>query len=217
MNRRIFRACRLAAAASLIGGASLMANAQDAGGVDPRVAAANAATAVAQAEKAAAEARKAQAEAELAAFKAQAGEAPASGYKGDVALRDKAGTMEAALLAARATEIAAKEIAEAVAGAVAGVKVDGGRAPGILLFGAGEVPTFQAPVSFRAHRGLASAAAVRVTWRRVFATESTSTTSPASAKSTRRCARSHWPKAGGAFLRSASLRRRGSTPSRPTT
>ncbi len=131
-----------------------MANAQDTGGVDPRVAAANAAAAVAQAEKAAAEARKAQAEAELAAFKAQVGEVPASGYKGEVALRDKAGTMEAALLAARATEIAAKEIAGAVAGAVTAPKAEGGRASGILLFGAGEVPTFQALISFRAQTAI---------------------------------------------------------------
>jgi hypothetical protein len=41
----------------------------------------------------------AQAESAVAAVKAQIGEVPSSGYTGDVTLKDKAGTTEAALLA----------------------------------------------------------------------------------------------------------------------
>jgi hypothetical protein len=126
-----------------------MANAQAPAATDAEISAANAAKAAADAEKAAADARKAQADAELAAFKAQVGEVPAGPYHGDVDLRDRAGAMEAALLAAKATNVAATTIATAVKEALASKgKHD------VLLYAAGDVPTFKPLVAFRAQTAL---------------------------------------------------------------
>lgn len=100
----------------------------------------------AEAKKAAAEAAKAQAEAEIAALKAQVGDISASGYTGGVTLEDKAGAIEAALLAAKAMNTAAQRIEERLA------KNATGRT--ILLYSLSEVPDFQALMAYRAQIAL---------------------------------------------------------------
>lgn len=97
---------------------------------------------LADAEKSVADARKAQADAALAAFKAKVGEVPASGYTGDVTLKDKAGTMEAALLAAKAVKTAAQRIVDALP-QQSSKKI-------VLLYAAAEIPNFQALIAYRA-------------------------------------------------------------------
>jgi hypothetical protein len=94
----------------------------------------------AEAEKAAAEARKAQAEASLAAFKAKIGEVPSPPYGGAVELKEKAGITEAALLAAKAVNIAAQKIRDSL------LKETEGKT--VLLYAAGEFPNFQALIMF---------------------------------------------------------------------
>jgi hypothetical protein len=100
----------------------------------------------AEAQKAAAEAAKAEAEAALAAFKAQVGDVPASGYTGDVTLKEKAGVTEAALLAAKAVGKAAQRIEEMLA------QEANNRT--ILLYSLAEVPDFQALMAYRAQIAL---------------------------------------------------------------
>jgi hypothetical protein len=68
-----------------------------------------------------------------------------------------------------------------------------------------------------AQRGLDSLPVVRVTSMRLCATVSMMTMSPRSTPRMRRRLASHWPLAGGAIRRSASVRRFGVPPSRPTT
>jgi len=106
------------------------------------LAAAKAAKDLADAEKSAADARKAQADAALAAFKAKGGEVPASGYTGDVTLKDKAGIIEAALLAAKAVKTAAQRIVDALPQQNS-KKI-------VLLYAAAEIPNFQALIAYRA-------------------------------------------------------------------
>ncbi len=100
----------------------------------------------AEAKTAAAEARKAEAEASLAALKAQIGEIPSSGFTGDVKLEEGAGTVEAALLAAKAVETAAHRIVEALPKQEANKTV--------LLFSASEIPNFQAQIAYNAQVSL---------------------------------------------------------------
>ena len=109
---------------------------------DDAINAAKAAQQLAEAQKAAADAQKARAEAELAAFKATVGEVPASGYNGNVELKNLAGTTESALLAAKAVQVAAMKIAAHLP------KQSGKRT--ILLFPATELPSFQAYLTFSA-------------------------------------------------------------------
>ena len=125
--------------------------------MDDKLAAGKAAKDLADAEKAAADARKAQADAALAAFKAKVGEVPASGYTGDVTLKDKAGIIEAALLAAKAVKTAAQRIVDALPQQPA-KKI-------VVLYSAAEIPNFQALIVFRAQialvkKGFADAQAV---------------------------------------------------------
>lgn len=75
---------------------------------------------------------------------------PDSTYTGEVKAGDKAGTMEAALLAAAAVQAAAKGIREKI-----GPKVQG---KVVVLYGGAEVPDFQAVVAIRAQlRGTTAA------------------------------------------------------------
>jgi hypothetical protein len=103
------------------------------------------------AHRSAAEARKAQAEASLAALKSQIGEVTASGYTGDVSLKDRAGAMEAALLAAKAVNTAAARI-------LAELPKQDGAKKNVLLFAAAEVPTLQAFLAFRVQTALVTKA-----------------------------------------------------------
>lgn len=114
--------------------------------LDDKLAAAKAAKDLADAEKAAADARKAQADAALAAFKAKVGEVPASGYTGGVTLKEKAGIIEAALLAAKAVKTAAQRIVDALPQQPA-KKI-------VVLYSAAEIPNFQALIVFRAQIAL---------------------------------------------------------------
>jgi hypothetical protein len=109
------------------------------------VPAAKAAKDLADALKAAAEAQKSQSEAQLAAFKAMVGEVPTSGYAGTVELKDKAGSTEAALLAALAAKSAAENIARRLAHAL----TTSNPRQSVLLFSSSEVPNFQALIAFR--------------------------------------------------------------------
>jgi hypothetical protein len=118
--------------------------------LDDKLAAAKAAKDLADAQKAAADAGKAQSESSLAAFKAKFGEVPASGFTGDVTLKDKAGVTEAALLAAKAVNTAAKVIVDALPAQTANQT--------ILLYAAAEIPNFQALMAFRAQTSLVSKA-----------------------------------------------------------
>lgn len=113
---------------------------------DPAKAAAADALAASKLAKDMADAKKAQADAELAAFKAKVGEVPSSGIQGSVELGDKAGSMETALLAARATSQAVRQIAKAVK-AEAGVRT-------VFIFPAGEPPDLKTLREFRAAREL---------------------------------------------------------------
>ena len=115
---------------------------------------AKAAKAVADAQKATADARKADADAQSAAFKAMIGEVPASGIQGAVETKDKAGVTEAALLAGRATRLAANRIAtELPAAAPVGNKTATSGAQQekqvLLLYTSSEVPNFNALLAFR--------------------------------------------------------------------
>jgi len=109
--------------------------------VDPAVAAANTKKAVADAEKAAADAQTAQAQAELAALKAKIGEVPTSSQTGAVDLKDKAGYLEASLLASRA-------IVDVTAKIVNRLPENKGKT--ILLASTSEVPNFSALMTYKA-------------------------------------------------------------------
>lgn len=116
--------------------------------MDNQLAASKAAKDLADAEKAAADARKAKADATLAAFKANMGEVPASGYTGDVTLKEKTGIIETALLAAKAVKTAAQRIVDVLPQQPAKRIV--------VLYAAAEVPNFQALIMFRAQIALAN-------------------------------------------------------------
>ena len=109
---------------------------------DPVKAATADAVAAAKAAKEVADAKKAQADAESAAFKAKLGEVPSSGIQGSVELSDKAGSMETALLAARATSIASGRVAAAV-------RKTAPNAGTIFIFPSGESPDLKALREFR--------------------------------------------------------------------
>lgn len=109
---------------------------------DPVVAAANAEKAVADAKKAAADAQAAQAQAELAALKAKVGEVPASGYTGNVDLKENAGSLESSLLASAAIVEATAEIAKRIPCTY--------KNKSVLLTGMSDVPTFNALMTFNA-------------------------------------------------------------------
>jgi len=111
--------------------------------IDDKVATANAAKALADAEKAAADSKKSQADASLAALKAQIGDIPASGFTGDVTVKDKAGVIEAALLSAKSVNVVSGKIT-----AMIGPETIKGKI--VLLYSASEVPIFQSLLSFRA-------------------------------------------------------------------
>ena len=111
--------------------------------IDDKVAAANAAKALADAEKASADSKKAQADASLAALKAQIGDIPDSGFKGDVTLKDKAGVIEAALLSAKAVNVVSRKITEMITPERINAKT-------VLLLSASEIPNFQSLLSLRA-------------------------------------------------------------------
>ena len=120
---------------------------------------------VADAQKAAADARKADADAQAAAFKAMIGEVPSSGIQGNVETKDKAGVTEAALLAGRATRLAAQTIADelppgeppAQQAAQPGQPLQPALAPAkqvLLLYTSSDVPNFNALLTFRAQTTL---------------------------------------------------------------
>jgi len=112
---------------------------------------AKAAKTIADAQKAAADARKADADAQSAAFKAMIGEVPSSGIQGTVETKDKAGVTEAALLAGRATRLAAQKIA---ADLPAGVPQPPLAKQVLLLYTSSDVPNFNALLTFRAQTAL---------------------------------------------------------------
>ena len=103
-----------------------------------------------------ADAEKAQAEAELAAIKAKIGEVPSSGISGSVKVEQGAASLETALLAARATNIAGEKIAKAVTAAVSASESAATTSvpKRLLVFAAGEVPDFQATTGFLAQRAI---------------------------------------------------------------
>ena len=104
--------------------------------------AAKAAKNLADAQAAAANAQQATAIAQLAALKAMIGEVPASGYNGTVDLKEKAGSTEAALLAAKAINSAARNIVDRLP--------QQNTRKTVFLYASGDVPTFQALIAFRA-------------------------------------------------------------------
>lgn len=108
---------------------------------------ADAQRAASDAAKAAGEARKAQSDAALVALKSQIGEVPTSPYTGAVELKDKAGVIEAALLSARAAQIAAERIASALQ-STSGAGAPP-RKPKLLLYAVAEMPAFQALTAYR--------------------------------------------------------------------
>lgn len=113
--------------------------------VDPTKKANEEAIEAANSAKATAEAKKSQSDAESAAFKAKFGEIPDAGIRGSVELGDKAGSMETALLAARAIEKSGESIADAVKDSLKESTV-------LLIFPAGEAPDLKALSGFRALR-----------------------------------------------------------------
>ncbi|MBI3505161.1 MAG: hypothetical protein HY059_09985 [Proteobacteria bacterium] len=102
--------------------------------------------AAAKAAKELAEARKGRTDAEVAAFKSQLGDIAASGITGSVQIADKAGALEASLLAAGAMNAAADRIAALVPAQASKRSV--------LLFGSADTPGFQSLASFRAQTGV---------------------------------------------------------------
>ena len=98
----------------------------------------------ANATKALADAQKATADARLAALRAQIGEVPESGYSGEVAVGKNAGETEAALLAAKAVDRAAQEIANRMP---EGGNVNGEKQK-LLLYAAVHTPDFRAYLAF---------------------------------------------------------------------
>jgi hypothetical protein len=115
--------------------------------LEDRLAAAKAAKELAEAEKAASDAqtaaalaRKAESEAALAALKASIGEVPASGYTGTVTLAEKAGTVEAALLAAKSVNTAAHQISE---------ELPVNKEKDVIIFTTSDMPNFEAAILYR--------------------------------------------------------------------
>jgi hypothetical protein len=115
-----------------------------------QTAAVKAAKDLADAQKSAADAQKAKADAASAALKAQIGDVPASGYSGDVTLKDKAGVAEAYLLAGRAASIAAKKIADMIPAPT--------KPRTILLYASADAPSFQALLAYRAQLAIVTKA-----------------------------------------------------------
>lgn len=121
---------------------------------DPAKEAAADAIAAAKLAKDMADAKKAQAESELAASKAKVGEVPSSGIQGSVELGDKAGSMETALLASRATSQASRLIAKAVKAEITEAVDEEAGTKTIFIFPAGEPPDLKSLREFRAAREL---------------------------------------------------------------
>ena len=117
---------------------------------DDKVAAAKAAKDMADAEKSASDAQKAKADASLAALKAQIGEVPDSGIKGEVTVKEKAGILEAHLLAAKALGIAADRL-------VLELPADVDNKP-LLLYASAEVPSFQTLIAYRVQKAIVTKA-----------------------------------------------------------
>ena len=111
------------------------------------IADANAAKAESDAQKALADARKAQADAELAAFKARIGDVPTSGITGSTELKDKAGQIEAWLLASKAVGEAAERIRAQLTNL-------GDDKKSVFVFAASEFPSFDALLAFNAQSAL---------------------------------------------------------------
>ena len=121
-----------------------------------------AALAAARRAKELADADKAAADARTAAFKARVGGVPDSGIAGDVTLGDKAGSLEAMLLAHRALAGAARRVAEVVRTTLAPAAPEAGGEPDsaaeavpltVYLCAAAQLPSFQSVASFNAQRG----------------------------------------------------------------
>ena len=118
--------------------------------LEDKLAAAKAAQAIAEAQKSAAEAQKAAAEAQATALKTRFGDIPTSPYTGDVTLKEKVGGAEAALLAARAANLAAQKIAAELPGEAAIPGQASTPAKTVFLYAGGELPTFQSLIAYRA-------------------------------------------------------------------
>jgi hypothetical protein len=114
-------------------------------------AAAKAAKDLADAQKALADAKKAASDSQLAAFKAAVGDVPASGISGSVDLKEKAGQLEATLLAAKAV----REASASINNEVRKVLADGTR---IVLFASGDLPTFQSLIAYKAQYAIVNKA-----------------------------------------------------------
>jgi hypothetical protein len=97
---------------------------------------------LAEAQTAAANALKAQVEAYTAAFKAQ----PVSSFIGEVTPKDKPGSAESMLLAAKAVETAAKEMVKKIVNLLP----KQGESKTILLYAIGDIPDFKAYITFHA-------------------------------------------------------------------
>jgi hypothetical protein len=122
---------------------------------------AKAAKTLADADKAAADARKADAEAQTAALKAIIGEVPASGIKGEVEPKDKAGVTEAGLLAGRSARLAAQGISDDLPSGTPSTAINrtaprqeaatGSTAQQVLLlYTVAEAPNFTSLLTYRA-------------------------------------------------------------------
>lgn len=122
--------------------------------LDAQAAAIKAAKDKADADKAVADARKATTDAQTAALKAQFGDFNASGITGAVDLKDKAGSTEAALLAALSAKTAAARITRAISRKLP----PAGPPRKILLYASAEAPGFQSLLAFRAQFALVSKA-----------------------------------------------------------
>jgi hypothetical protein len=103
---------------------------------------------VADAEKAEADARKAASEADLAAVKAAIGDVPSSGITGTVTPGEKAGDIEAALLAMKAVRSAAAKVA---------MKIPGQADTHVVMMTPSEMPTFQNLMAYDAQLAIINA------------------------------------------------------------
>ena len=109
---------------------------------DPGQVASADALAVAKREKDLAEAQSARIKAEMGLFTSRLGDIPVSGIQGGVTLSEKAGSMETALLAAKALAVAGKAAANAIAHAIE-------PAATVIIFASGEMPDLKALTSLR--------------------------------------------------------------------
>ncbi len=114
------------------------------------LASAKAAKDLADAQKAIADSKKAVADSELAAFKSALGEIPSSGISGTVEVKDKAGELEASLLAIKAVREAA-----AIVGRATRTKLETNTS--IVLVTAGGLPTFDNMMAYDAEREIVRA------------------------------------------------------------